>query len=253
MPPGVGVEVFNVGWLTHGDFALETGVDFLAVVEHMLIPARVRSEWSRLGGKGIASIWAPACQDTSHVGNTGVGVVSLKGAPVLMPTFATAYFQRFIDCGRAIRRLLPIGGGRFLNLVLPYGYQVFDDDAEQLPLTEQLFDAALAELAVVARGSPCLLAGDFNVEPTKIPCLSKGISAGLWVDLDAAWSAAGVSSLLLRVSVVGFPRAEIVGIFWLVARLLLLLYFLVLFVLEGGCSSILLLVHPMIVTGGLAG
>ena len=28
-----------------------------------------------------------------------------------------------------------------------------------------------------------LLAGDFNVEPTKIPCLSKGISAGLWVDL----------------------------------------------------------------------
>ena len=55
-------------------------------------------------------------------------------------------------------------------------------------MTEHLFDAALAELAVVARGSPCLLAGDFNVEPTKIPCLSKGISAGLWVDLDAAWS-----------------------------------------------------------------
>ena len=39
-------------------------------------------------------------------------------------------------------------------------------------------------------GSPCLLAGDFNVEPTKTPCLSKGIPAGLWVDLDAAWSAA---------------------------------------------------------------
>ena len=28
------------------------------------------------------------------------------------------------------------------------------------------------------------------MEPTKIPCLSEGISAGLWVDLDAAWSAA---------------------------------------------------------------
>ena len=65
-----------------------------------------------------------------------------------------------------------------------------DTDAEQLALTEQLFDAALAELAVVARGSPCLLAGDFNVESTKIPCRSKGILAGLWVDLDAAWSAA---------------------------------------------------------------
>ena len=64
-----------------------------------------------------------------------------------------------------------------------------DTDADQLALTEQLFDAALAELDVVARGSPYLLAGDFNVEPTKIPCLSKGISAGLRVDLDAAWSA----------------------------------------------------------------
>ena len=62
-----------------------------------------------------------------------------------------------------------------------YGYQGSDTDAEQLALTELLFDAALAELAVVAWGSPCLLAGDFNVEPTKIPCL--------WVDLDAAWSA----------------------------------------------------------------
>ena len=38
----VSVEVFNVGgWLTHGDLALETEVDFLAVVEHRLVPARV--------------------------------------------------------------------------------------------------------------------------------------------------------------------------------------------------------------------
>ena len=36
----VGLEVFNVGgWLTHGDLALEAGVDFLAVVEHRLIAA----------------------------------------------------------------------------------------------------------------------------------------------------------------------------------------------------------------------
>ena len=26
------------------------------------------------------------------------------------------------------------------------------------------------------------------MEPTKIPCLAKGTSAGLWVDLDAAWA-----------------------------------------------------------------
>ena len=43
------VEVFNVGgWLTHGDLALDAGLHFLAITEHRLIPARVRSEWARL-------------------------------------------------------------------------------------------------------------------------------------------------------------------------------------------------------------
>ena len=57
-----GVEVFHVGgWLTHGDLALDVKVVFLAVVEHRLIPARVRSEWARLGKRKLASIWAPAC------------------------------------------------------------------------------------------------------------------------------------------------------------------------------------------------
>ena len=72
---GVSVELFNVGsWLTHGDFALETQVDFLVVVEHRLIPVRVGSEWARLRRRGLSSIRAPACQETSHVGNAGVGV-----------------------------------------------------------------------------------------------------------------------------------------------------------------------------------
>ena len=57
-------------------------------------------------------------------------------------------------------------------------------------MTEQLFDAALGELRVVARGQRCLLVVDFNVEPTKIPCLAKGISAGLWVDFEEAWALA---------------------------------------------------------------
>ena len=52
-------EFLNVGgWLTHGDLALGDGVDFLAVAGHRLIPARVRSEWSRLRKKGFSSIWA---------------------------------------------------------------------------------------------------------------------------------------------------------------------------------------------------
>ena len=52
--------------------ALEAKVDFLAVVEHRLIPARVRSEWARLREKGLATIWAPASQDSPHVGHAGV-------------------------------------------------------------------------------------------------------------------------------------------------------------------------------------
>ena len=98
----VDCEVLNVGgWLTHWDLALEAGVDFLAVVEHRLIPARVRSEWARLRRKGMASIWAPASQDSSHVGNAGVGVISMKGAPLALPTFATAQFRRFLITARS--------------------------------------------------------------------------------------------------------------------------------------------------------
>ena len=116
------LEVFNVGrWSTHGDFALEERVDFLAVVENRLIPARVRSEWARLKEKGLASIWAPACQDSSHVGNAGVGVISMRGTLVALPSFATA--QRFFDYGRAVRCMLPLGFGRFMRLVVLYGYQ----------------------------------------------------------------------------------------------------------------------------------
>ena len=76
----------------------------------------------------------------------------------------------------------PLASGMFLHLCVLYGYQGADADAEQLDLTDHLFDAALGELHAVALGQPCLLVGDFNVEPTKIPCLAEGISAGLWVD-----------------------------------------------------------------------
>ena len=99
----VGIEFLNVGgWLTHGDLALEVGVDFLAFAEHRLIPARFRGEWSRLRKEGLASIWAPASQDSSHVGNAGVGVISMRGAPLSLPTSATAQFRRFFDCGRGV-------------------------------------------------------------------------------------------------------------------------------------------------------
>ena len=113
-----------------------------------------------------------------------------------MPTFATAQLKSFFDCGRAVRCMLPLGFGRFMHLVVLSGYHWADHDPEQLALTEHLFDAALSELSVVARGQPCLMVVDFNVESTKIPCLAKGISAGLWVDFEEAWALAAGSQPL---------------------------------------------------------
>ena len=86
--------------------------------------------------------------------------------------------------------MLPLGLGRFMHLLVLYGYQGADTDVEQLALTEQLFHAAFGELSFVAREQPCLLVGDVNVEPTKIPCLAKEISAGPWVDFEEAWALA---------------------------------------------------------------
>ena len=90
------VEVFNLrGFLTHGDYALETDADFLAVVEHRLVQARARRETKRLKRAGLWSIWAPASQESGHVGHAGVGVVSLRGARLSLPTLATAAFSEF--------------------------------------------------------------------------------------------------------------------------------------------------------------
>ena len=83
-------------WLTHGDHVLEAQVDFVAVVERRLIPARVRSGWARLRGKGLGTISAPASQESFHVGNAGVGVISMKGAPLSLPTFSTAQLKALL-------------------------------------------------------------------------------------------------------------------------------------------------------------
>ena len=77
-----------------------------------------------------------------------------------------------------------------------YGFQGASTDPEKLRLTEKLLDAVLCELAVVASGQPCLIVGDLNIEPDRIPCLLKGLTAGHWFDLQSSWaSASGVDPL----------------------------------------------------------
>ena len=139
--------------LRMGILLLMLGVDFLSVAEHRLVPARVRNEWSRLRGKGTASVWALASQDSSHVGDAGVGSLDLKGAPLSMPTFATAGFRSFFSHGRAVRCPVLLGSGRFMHLVVLYGCQGADSSSEQLQQTDLPLDAALSELAVVGWGS----------------------------------------------------------------------------------------------------
>ena len=104
------VEVFNIGgFSTQGDFALDTDASFLALLEHRLVLARARSEVARLGRAGLSSFWSPACQDSGHGGHAGVGVVSLRGAPLSLPSFATASYSSFHTQGRVIRCCLPAG------------------------------------------------------------------------------------------------------------------------------------------------
>ena len=62
-------------------------LNFLCVTKHRLVSARARSEWKRLRGRNISSIWSPASQEFSVVGDDGVGVVSLRGAPLALPTY----------------------------------------------------------------------------------------------------------------------------------------------------------------------
>ena len=130
-----------------------------------------------------------------------MGVISMRSAPLSLPTFSTAQFKRFFDCGRAVRCLLPSGAGRFMHLVVLYGYQGGDADPEQLAVTDQLFDAALGELSVVA--SPACWLGISTWSPPKSLACQKGFR----LDSGLTWRFLGlwllVSSLLLPVCVSG--------------------------------------------------
>ena len=116
-PGSLSVEFANIGgWLTFEDLALDSCAQFLAVAEHRLIPARVRSVGHQLRVAGFQSVWAPACQDLVAGGHAGVGVVSLGGAPLAAPSLVTSEFREFYRLGRAMRVTLPTGRGGVVHL-----------------------------------------------------------------------------------------------------------------------------------------
>ena len=121
-------------------------------------------------------------------GHAGVGVVSLGGAPLSLPSFITPQFQEFFRLGRVLRTTLRTAQGGVVHLSVVYGYQGAEEDAQKLQPTDQLLQAVIAEAQVVCVGQPMLIAGDLNADPAVIPCLAKGISAGWYVDLALAYS-----------------------------------------------------------------
>ena len=122
------------------------------------------------------------------MGHAGVGVVSLGGAPLSLPSFVTPQFQEFFKLGRVLRTTLPTARGGVVHLFVVHGYQGAEEDADKLQLTDRLLQAVFAEAQVVCVGEPMLIAGDLNADPAVIPCLAKGVSAGRYVDLALAYS-----------------------------------------------------------------
>ena len=188
-PPGFSIEFLNVGgWLSRGDLALESSAHFLAIAEHRLVPARARAVTTQLRQARRSSVWAPSCQDVTPGGHSGVGVVSLHGASLSLPTLLDPSFKEFFRIGRAMRVILPLGDGGVVHLFVIYGYQGAENDPEKLQLTDHLFAAVLAEARMCCCGQPVILAGDFNADPIVIPSLAHGISDGQWVDLERAFA-----------------------------------------------------------------
>ena len=134
-----------------------------------------------------------------------------------------------------------------------YGYKGADADAEQLALTEQLFDAALEELGVVARGQPSLIAGISTWSPPRFLAWPKGfrLGSGLTWRLPGRWLVG--FSLLLLASAPGILLAVIGGISWLVALWLLLRYLIAGWLPAGGSHPIWLFFRTLIVVDGHAG
>ena len=91
---------------------------FLAAAEHRLIPSKARSIGHQLRNAGFHSVWAPACQDRIAGGHAGVGVVSLGGAPLSLPSFVTPQFHEFFKLGRAMRATLPTAQSGVVHLFM---------------------------------------------------------------------------------------------------------------------------------------
>ena len=61
-------------------------------------------------------MWSLAGQDQVAGGHAGVGVISLGGAHLSLPSFLTPQFQKFFKLGRVLRTTLPAAQGGVIHL-----------------------------------------------------------------------------------------------------------------------------------------
>ena len=149
------------GWLSRGDLALESNAHFLAIAEHRLVPARVRtvhhsaSLSPSLFGLGTVfsgcHSWWP-CWGWRHQSSWRL--------PFSSHPFRSR-FQGVLSHWSCHESVLPLGNGGVVHLFVIYGYQGAESDPEKLQLSEYLFAAVLAEARMCCAGQPVILVGDF--------------------------------------------------------------------------------------------
>ena len=98
-----------------------------------------------------------------------MGVISLHGAPLSLPTLFDPSLKKFFRLGRAMRVVLPLGSGGIAHLSVIHGYQGAESDPEKLTLADNVLAAVLAEAKVCCAGQPVVLVGDLNADPSVIP------------------------------------------------------------------------------------
>ena len=120
-----------------------------------------------------SSVWAPSCQDVIFGGHAGVGVISLHGAPLSLPTLFDPSFKEFFRLGCSLGGWFYHWAMGIAHLFVIYGYQGAESDPEKLTLTDNLLAPVLAEAKMCCAGQPVILVDDLNGDPSIIPSLAE--------------------------------------------------------------------------------
>ena len=102
-------------------------------------------------------------------GHAGVGVISLHGATLSLPTLFVPSFKKFFHIGRAMRVVLPLGNGVLFICSSMMAIKVLKMTLRSCNSPNIFFFAVLAEARMCCcAGKPVVFSGDFDADPTVI-------------------------------------------------------------------------------------